>query len=65
MGADDEITVIYHEDRWYVDIVGGGNIHNAIKCGKSFATRTEALEYAADLFYRCPTEGGIRVYNKL
>ena len=65
MGADDEVAVVFNNEdqKWYVSIVGGGNIKYAIRRGQCFTTKTDALDYATNLSSRKYTEYGIRIYE--
>ena len=64
MGADNEIAMVFNEDdqKWYVNIVFAGNIIYAIKWGKSFINKSDAMEYALDLAYKNYTEYGVNIY---
>ena len=60
MSSDDEVSVVYHEGYWYVDVTAGDNYRHAITYGKKFATKEKALLYAHSLGW---TEYGIQVYD--
>lgn len=63
MGADDVITVLYHEGQWYVAHTQGGNYQEAIHSQHSFSTKVEALLYADALSERIGTEYGVRIHK--
>lgn len=63
MGADDCIAVVYHDGIWYVGHVQGGNYWNVIGSDDSFATKSEALVYAASLSGKIWSSPGIKIYG--
>ena len=60
MGGDDEVAVVQYKDKWYCDIVFGGNAWLAIERGSEFSDYDQALLCAGSFRY---TEYGICIYR--
>ena len=63
MNKGDEISVVEHEEFWYVKLTYGitKNLH---KTGKKFDGKPEAIMYAHDLEQQKETELGVKIYSK-
>lgn len=62
MSGDDEIAVVFTNNKWYVAHIMGGNIQYAREIGSVFDEEESAMNFAKNI--SGGTEYGVRVYGK-